>query len=174
MQEPLATDHSPSSSVDGPAGRLLQGVSKASAIAGGLVFALLVGMCVVSIVGRKIASAPIPGDVEILQCCAAFAAASFFAYCHLQRGDVKVDFFTNRLPPRIVNMLDALGSTLVGLFGALLAWRTAVGALALKENGETTAILALPLWLAQMLMVPGFILLALAGFYMAAKYLRQR
>ena len=30
----------------------------------------------------------------------AFAAASFFAYCHLNGGDVKVDFFTERLPLR--------------------------------------------------------------------------
>ena len=41
-----------------------------------------------------------------------------------------------------------------------------LGALSLKEVGETTAILAWPMWVGQMLMVPGFVLLALAGFYM--------
>ena len=48
----------------------------------------------------------------------------------------------------------------------MLAWRTAAGAISLKEAGETSAILELPVWLAQALMVPSFVLLALAGFYM--------
>ena len=64
--------------------------------------------------------------------------------------------------------LDAFGSLLVGLFGALIAWRTAAGALAVKEVGETSAIIAFPVWIAQALMVPGFLLLAAAGFYLCA------
>jgi TRAP-type C4-dicarboxylate transport system permease small subunit len=151
----------------GPVGRALRAVSQWTAIAGGLVFVALVIMSIVSIVGRKLASAPVPGDVEMLQMCSAVAASTFFAYCHLNNGDVKVDFFTHNLPARRVRLLDALGSLLLGLFGALIAWRTAVGALSLKEAGETTAILGWPVWVGQVLMVPGFVLLALAGFYMA-------
>ena len=36
-------------------------------------------MSIVSISGRKLFSAPVPGDVEMLQMCAAFASSSFFA-----------------------------------------------------------------------------------------------
>jgi TRAP-type C4-dicarboxylate transport system permease small subunit len=129
-------------------------------------------MSVVSIVGRKLFSAPIPGDMELLQTCAAFASASFFGYCHLNRGDVKVDFFTSGLRRSTVGKLDAVGSMLVSLFGLLLAWRTTVGALDLREYGETTAILAIPIWAAQALMVPGFVLLALSGLFMAIKAAR--
>jgi len=150
----------------GPVGLALRAVCKVVAVLGGLVFVGLVIMSIVSIVGRKLAAAPVPGDVEVLQLCAAFAASAFFAHCHLNSGDVKVDFFTQNLPSRIVTRLDAFGSLLVGLFGALIAWRTTLGALSLKEVGETTAILGWPLWIGQMLMVPGFALLALAGFYM--------
>ena len=39
-------------------------------------------------------------------------------------------------------------------------------------NRVGDAILALPVWLSQALMVPGFALLALAGFYMAWRFLR--
>jgi hypothetical protein len=60
----------------------------------------------------------------------------------------------------------------VGLFGTLIAWRTAVGALGVKEVGETSAILGWPVWIAQALMGPGFFLLACAGFYMCMRYLR--
>ena len=172
MEDPQATGSAARDMGFGPAGRALLGLTKVVAIGGGLVFVALVAMEIVSIVGRKLFSAPVPGDVEILQMCAAFASATFFAYCHLIGGDVKVDFFTHNLAPHRIGLLDAFGSLLVGLFGAVLAWRTGVGALALKEVGETSAVLGWPVWLAQALMVPGFLLLALAGFYLAGHRLR--
>jgi TRAP-type C4-dicarboxylate transport system permease small subunit len=158
----------------GPVGLGLLMASKVAAVAGGLVFVALVIMSIISITGRKLFSAPVPGDVEVLQVCSAFAASAFFAYCHLNGGDVKVDFFTAKANPRTVHLLDAVGSLLVGIFGALIAWRAAAGALTVKDAGETTMILGWPLWVGQMLMVPGFILLACAGFYMAAWHLRER
>ena len=150
----------------GPGGRFLFTLSKYVAIAGGLVFVAIVAMEIVSIVGRKLFSWTVPGDVELLQMGAAFASAAFFAYCHMARGDVKVDFFTAHLKPRKVARLDAFGSLMVGLFGALIAWRTAAGAWAIKDVGETSAILGWPVWIAQALMVPSFALLAVAGFYL--------
>ena len=158
----------------GPGGRMLLAIAKNLAILGGLIFVGLVVMSIVSIVGRKLFSYPIPGDVEVLQMCAAFAASAFFAYCHLANGDVKVDFFTQRMAPRRVAAMDAFGSLMVGLFGTLIAWRTAAGALAIKEVGETSAILGWPVWIAQALMVPGFVLLGVAGFYTCAMHWRAR
>lgn len=175
MQEPVPGAAEGSAPIAfGPAGRLLLAVSKAAAIAGGLVFVGLVIMSIVSIVGRKLFSMPVPGDVELLQVCSAFAAATFFAYCHLVGGDVKVDFFTHHMKPAHVHLLDAAGSLLVGAFGLLIAWRAGAGALSVKESGETTMILGWPLWIGQMLMVPGFALLGLAGLYMAAAHWRAR
>jgi TRAP-type mannitol/chloroaromatic compound transport system permease small subunit len=172
MQEPLSQGGEaggPHFAGFGPFGLLLVAVSRWFALAGGGVFTALVVMSVVSIVGRKIASAPVPGDVELLQMCAAFAASSFFAYCHITNGNVKVDFFTSWLTPGKRAVLDTVGSLLVGLFGALIAWRTWAGALSLKEAGETSAVLGLPVWLAQALMVPSFVLLALVGLYMCQR-----
>ena len=174
MQEPMPGAEPSALAGFGPVGRGLLAVSKAAAIAGGMVFVGLVAMSIVSIVGRKLASAPVPGAVELLQVCAAFASSAFFAYCHLNQGDVKVDFFTHRMKAANIHLLDAAGSLLVGLFGALIAWRAGAGALGVKEAGETTMILGWPLWIGQMLMVPGFVLLAAAGFYMAGWHWRMR
>jgi TRAP-type C4-dicarboxylate transport system permease small subunit len=178
VQEPLPDSAgAPSAAASahfGPLGRALFKATQAIAIAGSLVFVALVVMSIVSIVGRKLFASPVQGDVEVLQMCAAFASASFFAYCHLNGGDVKVDFFTAHMKASRVHVLDALGSLLVGLFGALLAWRSGAGALAVKASGETTMLLGWPLWVAQMLMVPGFVLLALAGFYKVGVHLRAR
>ncbi|MFO1323701.1 MAG: TRAP transporter small permease [Burkholderiales bacterium] len=173
MQEPLPINPVDPGAGFGPGGRKLLAACKYLAIAGGLVFVGLVVMSIVSITGRKLISTPVPGDVEILQMCAAFASSCFFAYCHMTNGDVKVDFFTHNLSQRKVQSMDAFGSLLVGLFGALIAWRTAAGALNVKEVGETSAILGWPVWIAQALMVPGFALLAAAGLYMCVLHLRR-
>ena len=153
--------------VFGAAGRLLLRACKWLAVTGSAVFVVLVAMSIVSIVGRKLFSAPVPGDMEVLQMSAAFASACFFAYCHLQGGDVRVDFFTAHASFKTVHRLDALGSLLVGIFGALITWRAFVGAVSIRAAGETSMILGWPVWIAQMLMVPGFFLLALAGLYKA-------
>ena len=164
-----APQHHPGIAESGPFGRMLLSTAKWFALAGGLIFTGLVIMSIISIVGRKLFSAPVPGDVEVLQMFAAFASASFFAYCHLMHGDVKVDFFTANLASARRCCLDAAGSLLVGLVAAVLAWRTGVGAMSLREAGESSAILEVPVWIAQALMVPGFVLLALAGFYMCVQ-----
>lgn len=169
-----APQHRPVMAESGPFGRILLAAAKWLALAGGLIFTALVIMSIISIVGRKLFSAPVPGDVEVLQMSAAFASASFFAYCHLMHGDVKVDFFTAGLSGPRRCSLDAAGSLLVGLVGAVLAWRTGAGAMSLREAGESSAILEVPVWIAQALMVPGFVLLALAGFYMCGQTWARR
>ncbi len=173
MQEPVPGVPANDPIIFGPSGRVLLAVAKVLAIIGGLLFVGLVVMSIVSIVGRKLLSAPVPGDVELLQMIAAAASAAFFAYCHLNHGDVKVDFFTAAAPPWVNHALDAFGSLLVGLVGAVLTWRVYVGAIGTQESGETSAILDIPVWWAQIAMVPGFAMLALAGFYMAARHVQE-
>ena len=172
MQDPVSG--TPRSFADsyGPGGRMLLALTKYLAIGGGLVFVALVVMEIISIVGRKLFSWTVPGDVEMLQMCAAFASASFFAYCHMVHGDVKVDFFTHNQKPYRIAALDAFGSLLVGLFGLLIAWRAGAGAWSVQEVGETSAVLGWPVWIAQALMVPGFALLGAVGLYQCVHFLR--
>jgi TRAP-type C4-dicarboxylate transport system permease small subunit len=156
----------------GPAGYALLAASRWLALAGGAVFVVLVVMSVVSIVGRKLFASPVQGDVEMLQMSAAFACATFFAYCHLIGGDVKVDFFTAKLPVRALHGLDAFGSLLFTIVAAALTWRTFASAMTVREASETSVILAWPVWVAQILMVPGFLMMTLAGLYMIGVHVR--
>jgi TRAP-type C4-dicarboxylate transport system permease small subunit len=172
-EERLSYDPFTVSDTFGPLGNFLLRVARMLALGGGLIFVGLVIMSLISVVGRKLFSFAVPGDVEVLQMLAATASSTFFAYCHLIQGDVKVDFFTHNMKPYKIAFLDFFGSLLVGLFGTIFAWRTGAGALSLKEVGETSAILAWPVWVPQALMVPGFTLLAIAGFYMCGHKLRQ-
>jgi TRAP-type C4-dicarboxylate transport system permease small subunit len=173
VQETEATSPFELSDSFGPGGNALLAAARWLAVGGGLVFLGLVAMVVLSIVGRKTLGFVVPGDVEVLQMLAAAAAASFFPYCHLRHGDIKVDFFTHKLPQRTLWRMDAFGSLLVGLFGALIAWRSWAGAMAVREAGETSMILGWPVWIPQAAMVPGFALLAVAGGYLCLHQLRM-
>lgn len=154
-----------------PFGNMLLAVCKVVACIGGLVMVGITCLSIVSIVGRKLAAAPILGDVEILQMVAAPAIACFFAYCHMIGGDVKVDFIAERFSKRTQDVLDCIGSLLLAFVAALLAWRTGAGAIALHESGETSALLSWPMWISQALLVPGFALQTIVGLYMFFRHL---
>ena len=152
-------------------GRRLHWLTQIFAVLGGGGFILLVLMSLVSIIGRKIAAAPVPGDIEIMQMGGAVAAAAMLPFCEMERHHLRVDFFTARLSEPARHRLDALSHLLLALVAAVIAWRTAVGALSLKEAGEASMMLMWPVWIVVAALVPSFLLLASAGLYNAVIYL---
>lgn len=152
-------------------GRILWRLSYTLAIIGGLIFLILVAVSLVSIVGRKLFAAPVPGDMELLEMAAASAGACFFAYCHITYTDLKVDLLTIKLNPRVNAFLDFIASIAMVVFAYLLMWRTFVAAQGTLESGESSAILALPVAWFQFAMVPGFFMLMLTALYTAYSYL---
>ena len=151
-------------------GRRLHLLTRTFAVAGGAGFIGLVLMSLVSIVGRKLAAAPIPGDIEIMQMGGAVAAAAMLPFCEMERHHLRVDFFTTRLSQSAKHALDALSHLLLALVAALVAWRTAAGALSLREAGESSMMLLWPVWTVVATLVPSFVLLAMAGLYNALAY----
>jgi hypothetical protein len=53
----------------------------------------------------------------------------------------------------------------------LVAWRVAVGCIDIKANQETSMLMALPLWIPYMLMVPGLVLCSVIGFIQTLQHL---
>ena len=148
-------------------GHLLFHVARAFALAGGLVIVALTLMSLASIAGRALFDTPVPGDYELIQLGCAVAVASFLPLTQLRGGHVIVDFFTAHSRPAVREWLDALGALLVGLAGALIAWRMTHGALSLREANDQSTILGVPTWYAVALMLPSFALLAVCGLYTA-------
>jgi TRAP-type C4-dicarboxylate transport system permease small subunit len=70
--------------------------------------------------------------------------------------------------------LDAIGALLVALMGALLAWRSAAGALAVGEAQETTMILGLPMWWSYAALAPGLALAAVIALWQGHHLWRGR
>jgi TRAP-type C4-dicarboxylate transport system permease small subunit len=155
----MTLDTTPSRGVD----RLLQRLCDASATIGGVVLVAIACVTVVSVIGRAFFSHPILGDVELVQLGCAVVVASFLPYTQFRQANIIVDFFTANASEATQTKLDAFGTFLYTLVMGLIAWRVAVGGIDIKASQETSMLMALPLWIPYMLMVPGLVLCSVIG-----------
>lgn len=143
---------------------LLQ-LAKLFAIFGGIGFISLVGISLYSIIGRKIANAPLTGDVELMQVGTAMSAAALLPYCTLLGEHLRVDFFTEHLSRKVRGKMDAMADILLAIFFALIAWRTGLASMDVKEAAEVSPLLSIPMWLPMNLVVPSLILASFCALY---------
>lgn len=142
-------------------------MGKAMAIFGGVLFVVLVVMSLVSIVGRKLGFGSVTGDIELMQAGTAVAATAFLPYCTLLGEHIKVDFFTEKMRDSRKRQIDGVAELLLALVAAMLAWRTALSAIAIHDSGEVTTLVSMPMWIPTLLLVPGLALMAVCALYRA-------
>ncbi len=148
-------------------GKWLGKICRWFAVIGGMVLVAMTLMSVASIAGRSLFGKPVPGDFELIQIGCAISVGAFLPWCQMQGGNIIVDFFTVRVGARAQAWLDVFGAVLLAAVMLLVAWRTAVGALAVRAAGETSMIMGFPSWIGYAFMVPGFALTAIVGLYTA-------
>jgi len=141
----------------------LEPVCRGFALTGGFILLLLIGMSLISLVGRKLFAAPIRGDMELMEMGAAVAIAAFLPLCELRGLHIKADAFTLWAPDKLKRLLDGFGHSLLILAAGLLAWRTALQAFNAQKYGDVSALLSLPIWIALACVVPSLALLSLCG-----------
>jgi TRAP-type C4-dicarboxylate transport system permease small subunit len=163
----MSETQKPSSGLD----RVLQTLCDASATIGGVVLVAIACVTVVSVIGRAFFSHPILGDVELVQLGCAVVVASFLPYTQFRRANIIVDFFTTGTSEKTQRKLDAFGTFLYTLVLGLVAWRVSVGCIDIKANQETSMLMALPLWIPYMLMVPGLVLCSVIGLVQTLQHL---
>lgn len=149
---------------------LLRRVASTFAIAGAATALGAALMVVTSITLRALTTRPIQGDVELTQFAIALAISLSLPWCQLHHANIIVDFFTQKLAPRRIRVLDGIGAVLIGAMCALLAWRTSVGAISVRDATETSMILGLPMWWVYASLAPGLALAALVAFVQAAMH----
>ena len=147
--------------------RALDGLARAFALAGGAILVSLTLMSVASVTGRALFGTPVPGDFELVQIGCGAAIAAFLPYCQFRRGNIIVDFFTVRAGARIQAALDAFGALLLALVMAVLAWRTALGMVAVRAAGEVSMIVGFPIWVGYAAIVPSLVLATVAALHTA-------
>ena len=137
------------------------------AMAGGLVFVAIVIMSIISIVGRKLFSHPIEGDMELLMMGAAIGSAAFLPVCELDDNHIKVDALTTWMSEHARAALDVIAHLLLAIASAVITWRSALYVEECYENMEVSTLLLIPIWQPVLLLVPSFALLTLAALYRA-------
>jgi TRAP-type C4-dicarboxylate transport system permease small subunit len=147
--------------------RSARAAAVAFALAGGVLLLMVAVVTVISVIGRALLSAPVPGDVELAQLGVAAALALFLPYCQLHGSHLIVDIFTARTGTTAQQQLDRVAQLLVAAVLGLLALRAGVGVADLLAAGETSMVLGLPLWLAYAAMVPSLALAALIALLSA-------
>lgn len=152
-------------------GLVLDRLATGFAMLGGLTFFALIAMSIVSIVGRKLFSAPVQGDVELMQMGAAVGAAAFLPLCALHDHNVKVDALTSWMSERGRAVLDSAAHALLTVACTLITWRTCAAAVDGYSSGEVSTLLGVPMWQPVALLVPSFGLLTLCGLYRTGRTL---
>ena len=108
---------------------------KALAIFGGVLCCIMAAIVTVSVTGRYLFAAPIPGDYDIVAILCGCAVFAFLPYCQMMRGNVVVDFFTDA-SSRERKPCSMRSATLLYLAVAILfTWRLYYGVLELRHSG---------------------------------------
>lgn len=145
--------------------KILETLSKLSAVVAGILMTLITVLTCVSIIGRETVGKTVPGDFELVGLATGAAIGLFMPLCQLQRGNIIVDFFTARVPTRINAKLDRLAAFFLGASFLLLAWRASLGGLNSWQTNSSTMLLGVPEWYAYATMVPGFFLTAIVALH---------
>jgi TRAP-type C4-dicarboxylate transport system permease small subunit len=129
-----------------PVGRALFALCRLFAAVGCIAMVIMTVISVVSIAGRALFSAPVPGDYEMVQILAAVSVFAFLPYCQIRGQNVVVDFFTVNASRRVRGLLDALGSAVYLAIAVIIAWRLVEGGFDKWDYGEETMVIRFPLW----------------------------
>ena len=127
---------------DGALDRLIARV----AILGGVLALVIAALVLISILGRWLFGAPIPGDFELVKMATAIGVFSYLPYAQVQRGNIIVDPFTGWLPPRANALIDAFWDLVYAAFGTFLLWGLIQGAQESLKSGETLMQIQLVIW----------------------------
>lgn len=120
-----------------------------TALAGGLALAFITVMTVVSISGRaliKLGLGPVPGDFELVEAFVGFAVFAFLPWCHYRRGHASVEILTNAFPDRVNGVIEIVANLLMAVAAVIIFRQQWLGLMDKVSNGETTFILAFPIW----------------------------
>lgn len=124
----------------------IERLAEVVAVLGGLLALAVALLATASVMMRWLLSSPIDGDFEYVKMATAVAVFAYLPYTQARRGNIMVDTFTNWLPRRVRDLVDAFWDLVFAALMAYLAYCLFHGTLGLWRSGETTMQLQLVLW----------------------------
>lgn len=125
---------------------LLDSLTGLVAVLGGVITLAIAATVTASVFGRNLLDQGIPGDFEYVQMGTAIAVFAFLPFCQLRRGNIVVDTFSTRWPPRLRILVDTIWDLVYAGIMGLLAFCLFRGALDIKASGTATMVMGTPIW----------------------------
>jgi TRAP-type C4-dicarboxylate transport system permease small subunit len=153
---------------------VLHGASRAVALFGGSLMLVAGVLIIASIVMRWVFATSIPGDIELIQGATAIAAFAFLPFGQLRRSTIVVDTFTQRLPERALNAIDAFWDIVYSIAALILSWRLLIAAYDAIRTHTVSSVIGLPIGWFMMVGVAMLFLLSLIAIVTASQLCRGR
>jgi TRAP-type C4-dicarboxylate transport system permease small subunit len=125
---------------------VIEMAAKVLAFLGGVTALAVAAVVVISVLGRWLFAAPIPGDFELAQIGTAVTVFAFLPYCQIVRGNIVVDSFTATLPARVRSRIDGLCDLIYAAAMALVAACLLRGTFDTYASREVSMVLRIPVW----------------------------
>ncbi|MBI5016436.1 MAG: TRAP transporter small permease [Deltaproteobacteria bacterium] len=139
------------------------GLTDALKILGAVCLTAMIALTVVDVAGRFIGR-PVEGAIESTGFLATLVLAFAMPYSHRERVHIGVDILTRRLPPRVAAALEAVTGTAACVLFGFIARQSYLYAVTIKESGERSMTLQLPVHLFIYAVAFSFAALALIQF----------
>ncbi len=153
-------------------GRLVNGVARWMAIAGGIALLAMVAIVVVSVIGRTLIWAglkPILGDYELVSTAMGFAIFAFLPWAHITRGHALVSLLTDTFGARVNAWILVITDLLMLAVSAFIAWRLWLGMLDKFNYRETTILLGLSMGWAFAAALVGAVVMVVVAIYVLGR-----
>ena len=126
--------------------RATNAVTSAAAFVAGVVLILLMLLTTADVAGRYFFNSPLGGVFDLTHFAVSIMTYLGLAYCGMRGTHVVIELLYDRLPAVLQGALRRL-TNLVGciLFG-VIAWRTMVQSVDVREFGEASQMMAIPFY----------------------------
>jgi TRAP-type C4-dicarboxylate transport system permease small subunit len=126
-------------------GGFLSSITAALAIMGGLLSITAAILVTISITGRWLGLGGVSGDFELVQIATAISVFAFLPLTQWRRGNIMVDTFTTRVPPRVNAAIDAAWDLVLAAIMGILAYCLMLGTREAFASGVNSMVLGLSL-----------------------------
>ncbi len=89
---------------------------------------------------------PIPGTYEIVGLLGAVVVSFSLAYTTVEKGQISVEFLIQKFPKKVQSLFSAVNDLLCLFFFGLLTWQIILLAIDLKQNGEVSMTIQMPIY----------------------------
>ncbi len=152
--------------------RWLHGSAKGlSSISGIAVILMMLLTC--SDVALRFGGHPIPGTYELVGFLGAIVISFALAYTSIERSHIAVEILVQRLPRRFQIALEGIVSLISLIFFGIITWQTHIYAQDLRQSGEVSLTLGMPIHPIVSGMAIGFAFLCLTLLFDVLKSFRR-